>query len=309
MKDYKLHELCSLFPRMSDFDLACLKLDIQKHGQQNPIILHDGKIIDGQNRHLACKQLGIDPIFTEYDGDDIASYVLSVNLHRRHLTPGQQAVIVASVQDWGKAQKVGSPQSTNASRLPADTLGTRADKSGVSKSTQQKADAVAKASPELAAQVARGEVSLEAATREVAPQLARKKNVEPPPEKPTVKEALTVDGDMDEVLKQLDEDNNAESPAQMLGRQNEMLRESNHALNEEIVNLRDKKLTDGNVELEKTLFDLRQRVKMLEVTLDVITKSRDQYINENAQLKRQNKLDQSRIKKLEKQIGIAPVSI
>lgn len=39
---------------------------------------------------------------------DIVQFVLSSNLNRRHLMPGQMAVIVAQAQDWGKAQTVAS---------------------------------------------------------------------------------------------------------------------------------------------------------------------------------------------------------
>ena len=71
------------------------------------------------------------------------------------------------MQDWGKAQKVGKPKMVTSNQLgekeqlvadnqPSDTVETRAKTANVSRSTQKKADAVSKASPELAAQVARG---------------------------------------------------------------------------------------------------------------------------------------------------------
>lgn len=41
------------------------------------------------------------------------SFVLSANLHRRHMTAGQQAAIVASAQDWAKAHPRGQTKNTN----------------------------------------------------------------------------------------------------------------------------------------------------------------------------------------------------
>jgi hypothetical protein len=78
------------------------------------------------------------------------------NLHRRHLTQGQQAAGVASAQDWSMAQTVGKPKSGNVTGLT--TVAERAAVSGVSEKTQRMADAVAKADPELAKKVAHGEV-------------------------------------------------------------------------------------------------------------------------------------------------------
>lgn len=88
----------------------------------------------------------------------------SANLHRRHMSPGQQAAIVASAQDWAKAQTVGKPKSGNATGL--DTVASRAARSGASDKTQRMADKVAKEAPDLAKKVAHGEVSLPAVVKE-----------------------------------------------------------------------------------------------------------------------------------------------
>ena len=91
------------------------------------------------------------------------AFVLSENLHRRHLTQGQQAAVVASAQDWGNAQRHGGDRGnqygpSQAATLPLATVAQRAAISGVSERTQRMADAVAKADPELAKKVAHGEV-------------------------------------------------------------------------------------------------------------------------------------------------------
>lgn len=158
MKNIELHPLCTLFPRMVGDEFAALCADIRLNGLRLPIVMHDGMILDGGNRYRACLEVGVKPTFTKYAGDSVVAFVLSSNLHRRHMTAGQQAAIVASAQDWAKAQPVGKPKSGNVAGLA--TVAGRAAQSGASERTQRTADKVAKADPELAKQVAHGDVSL-----------------------------------------------------------------------------------------------------------------------------------------------------
>ncbi len=162
----KLHQLCELFPKIDGEAYEALKADIAVNGLLNPIIMCGDAILDGQNRFRACTELGVSPRFTEFKGDNILEFVLAQNLHRRHLTPGQSATIVALAQDWAKAHTVGNI----AKDSKADTIAKRADKSGASKRTQVTADKLAKEAPELAKKVASGEVTLNKAIKEIEPQ-------------------------------------------------------------------------------------------------------------------------------------------
>jgi hypothetical protein len=108
---------------------------------------------------------GVPPRIVEFVGSSPVAFVLSNNLHRRHLSPGQQAAIVASAQDWGLAQTVGKPKSGNLTGL--ETVANRQAQSGASDKTQRDADKVAKASPELARKVAHGEISLPDAVEQI----------------------------------------------------------------------------------------------------------------------------------------------
>ena len=77
----------------------------------------------------------------------------------------EMAAIVASAQDWARAQTSGRPVS--GQDCPLTTTKDRAAASGAHINTQKMADQVAKASPELAIQVAHGEKSLPEAVEEL----------------------------------------------------------------------------------------------------------------------------------------------
>lgn len=165
---YELHPLCTLFPRMSDAEFASLCDDIRANGQREPIMLLNDMVLDGGNRYRACLEVGAEPFFEPFTGSNPVAYVLSVNLHRRHLSPGQQAAIVASMQDWSKADSAGGARrGDQPATLRNENVAARMALSGASERTQQMADRVAKADPDLAKQVGRGEVSLPAAVAKV----------------------------------------------------------------------------------------------------------------------------------------------
>ncbi|NBT52930.1 MAG: hypothetical protein EBT12_15505, partial [Marivivens sp.] len=81
-------------------DFAKLLEDIREHGQREPVILYDGKILDGRNRYRACVELGIPPLFEHSKAstdDEALRESVSRNLHRRHLTASQKAMIGADL--------------------------------------------------------------------------------------------------------------------------------------------------------------------------------------------------------------------
>ena len=196
----QLHPLCTYFPRMSDAEFISLKANIQDIGQTHPIYTLDGMILDGGNRYRALCELGIKPVMIEYTGSNPTQFILSSNLHRRHLTQGQAAAIVSASQSWVKAQVVDDEKLANSA--PLDTAESRAKQSGVGQRTQQMADKLVKEAPaELVKEVIDGKKSLTKAIKEISPP----KPVTPKPEPVPVVDQQIDDDHQEQLTSIIDE--------------------------------------------------------------------------------------------------------
>jgi len=102
----KTHSLAKSFPAMLMDEAAALERDIQANKQRQPIVLFEGKILDGRHRYAVCTKLGIEPTFTTFEGTEVEAkaLVLSLNVHRRHLTFAQKEAIVAAELQRDPAQ-------------------------------------------------------------------------------------------------------------------------------------------------------------------------------------------------------------
>jgi hypothetical protein len=108
MTEYKPHELSNIFPLIEGKDFVELKEDIKAHGLREPIVLFEGKILDGRNRFRACQETGVTPVFEEYTGTDPLSFVISLNLKRRHLNESQRAMVGAKLANMPIGAAVGN---------------------------------------------------------------------------------------------------------------------------------------------------------------------------------------------------------
>jgi ParB family chromosome partitioning protein len=95
------HPVANIFPLMTGPEYDALVSDIAEHGQHEAIWLYEGMVLDGRNRLRACNQLGLVPEFREYTGDDPQSFVVSLNLHRRHLTREQRDDVIRQLRTSG----------------------------------------------------------------------------------------------------------------------------------------------------------------------------------------------------------------
>ncbi|GAB5444939.1 MAG: hypothetical protein Fues2KO_52880 [Fuerstiella sp.] len=202
--EWKTHPAADLFPPMSEEEYQTLKADIEKNGLQTPITVRDGMILDGRHRLRACKELGIQWLnyLQELDEGDPVELSLSLNLHRRHLTPSQMAMVAdkargvfdaeakerqdAGRKKGGKTAGNGRKSSLVENLPPSKTPDKKArDKAaelvGVSGRLVDDAKTVrTKGVPELAEAVESGNVSVSAAATvaKMLPKKDQKKAVE-----------------------------------------------------------------------------------------------------------------------------------
>jgi phage N-6-adenine-methyltransferase len=125
---HKPHPIASIFPKMSEDEFRELKKSIKdNNGLREPIWLCDGQILDGRNRYRACLEEGIEPKFRQYEGDSPISFVIDLNLKRRHLNPSQRACIAAEALPL-LAQEAKERQRQHGGTAPGQTAKTLVEK-------------------------------------------------------------------------------------------------------------------------------------------------------------------------------------
>jgi N6-adenosine-specific RNA methylase IME4 len=156
--DMQPHDFADLFPLMSDPDLNGLVESIRSNGLREAIVTHEGKILDGRNRYAACAKAGVVPEIVEYEGDNPLGYVIDKNLHRRHLSESQRAMVASKMI----SAKVGRPAKNSANLRNKDA----AELAHVSTRLVESASAVyAQGTPELIMTVEQGEIAVSLAAK------------------------------------------------------------------------------------------------------------------------------------------------
>src|SRR6516164_6374947 len=118
------HPFSAMSPSISDDDFGKLAADIKRNGLHQPIVRYQGKILDGNNRYRACELVKIAPKFADFTGDDAAArnYVISANIHRRHLTLEQRRGIIETLLKADPTQS--NRQVADTAKVDHKTVGT-----------------------------------------------------------------------------------------------------------------------------------------------------------------------------------------
>ncbi len=157
----KPHPAADLFPMLPQADLETMAADIKANGQAVPIaILNAAFIIDGRNRYAACKLAGVEPKTREMQSEfsdeaEVIRFIISTNIHRRHLTESQRAMIASELAKLGDGQRPGA-----SIEAPAMTQDQAASAMQVSRASVQRAREVQEKAPDLVAQVKSGEIKV-----------------------------------------------------------------------------------------------------------------------------------------------------
>lgn len=176
---YEIHPLAELIPPMADVEFAELRASIKTRGylDDEPVVIYEGKILDGRHRERAARELGITPLVKQYEGEDPTGYVLAKNLDRRHLTTGQRSAAALKLLDYEKEQarerqgeRTDLTSPTTEGKVPdrheTEATAKAGAKLGVSRSSVERVRTVAENRPDLLKKVEAGEITVNAAVEE-----------------------------------------------------------------------------------------------------------------------------------------------
>lgn len=172
------HDAAAIFELLDGAEFDELVADIKVQGLKLPIVLHEGKILDGRNRYRACRAAGVDPVFRQWDGAGSPSeFVRSLNEFRRHLDGNAKALAAARFaseqQAEGKARQIAALKRGTAKAPlgpngpdgnPKSSSSIAAEKFGLPERTVKRAVKIVKdGTPELQKAVAEERISISAA--------------------------------------------------------------------------------------------------------------------------------------------------
>lgn len=165
----EIHEFANIFPPMNSKEFNELKRDIKENGLLEPIIIYEGKIIDGRNRYNACKELNINCPIKQYEGDNPLQYVMSTNLKRRHLTDSQKAIVGRRYKIYfAKFAKERQLKGTLANQFDKGKASDKAGEIvGVSGRYVDIAEEVLTLKPEMEEKIMSGEIKLKQVYRDI----------------------------------------------------------------------------------------------------------------------------------------------
>lgn len=114
--DLVVHPLAKMIPVIVTGDLDRLYDDIKEHGVLEPLVMFQGKVLDGRNRLAVASVVGAPVQLTQFEGDYEAAkrFVWSANAARRHLTMPQIALAAERFGFIDQAKAEAGPRVPNS---------------------------------------------------------------------------------------------------------------------------------------------------------------------------------------------------
>lgn len=91
--DWQYHEICQWLPyKPETIDEIAQSMASKGYRPDRPIIVFEGRILDGRHRYEAAIKANVDPLFVEFHGsrEEAIDYVTSENVARRHLNNAEK---------------------------------------------------------------------------------------------------------------------------------------------------------------------------------------------------------------------------
>lgn len=183
----EFHPIANVFPLMEGAEFAELVADIRTNGLREPIVMFEGKILDGRNRYRACTDAGVGPDSIAYDGTDPVGYVVSLNLRRRHLDESQRGMVAGKIATLKDGQRQVGKFADVATQSDAAKM------LNVSERTVRSArEVLDEGAPELVSAVESGAVSVSAAADVACMPRERQREIVAKGEKEILEAAKTI---------------------------------------------------------------------------------------------------------------------
>lgn len=151
-------EFRALIPPLTPYELRQLEENIQRDGCRDPLVLWNGILVDGHNRHEICGRLSLPFQTSEItleDRDAAKAWIIRNQFGRRNLQPFQRAELTLQLEPLIAAKvkenlKTHTKQGYQKSDKAENTLAELSKVSGLSHDTIHKAKVIAeKASEEV----------------------------------------------------------------------------------------------------------------------------------------------------------------
>jgi len=195
-------EFANRFPLLEGEELEAMVRSIQRDGQIVPVVLVNGKVLDGRNRAIACAQLGIE--VKTFEAGSVAKglqWVEGLNVIRRHLTTSQRLIIAAALSeayaaeasarqaatrskpgeraDQRSASPNSDPRSSKGVTEAGKAVSQAARQVSVSTSSTFEAKSILKADPVVAKQILDGKMTVNQGTQEVKRRANERRGIRP----------------------------------------------------------------------------------------------------------------------------------
>ena len=236
-------------------------------GVQNPVTLFEGMVIDGWHRYTAAKSQFLDCPIIHLGDVDPRDFVIAQNNSRRNLTASQRAIAVTTVYEW---HSVGKPSNWTPVANKPKSAQELADIAGVSIGTIKHTKTAQKAG--FTEAVKAGAITVKEAAKIATGTVATPR---PQPEVSPVIDATPDYTELDAAHEQI-QDLQADLVVARLNSTD----------------------SDEQKQAGELIAELRAHIKTLEAVNNALTISRDSYMNECAQLKKQCEAQRREIAKL-----------